>query len=291
METGADRLNPTWWQMFRLARRWWMLLLLAPLIAGAAAAAVTSLRAPTYSAEATLLVDPSQGEGALDFGVIDAIQYQAETYERLIEHDPVLLPVIDELGLSYDIDTLRKQISGKAVAGTQLFLVTASDRDPERAAAVANAVAARMLTYVEGLAIQAGSASRAELDRQIVQTRQEAEDAATRLEQLEAGADADEPAIRRQIASLRATVEQRQGLLPQLLLTAQQMEIDAAAARSRVVPGPPATVPDAPTGRGLPLVVLLAVVGGLLATAGALILLDAIEGVRRAGITRPILAD
>lgn len=276
--------------MFRLARRWWVLLLLAPLVAGAAAAAVTAVRAPTYAAEATLLVNPGQGDRALDFGVIDAIQYQAETYERLIAQDPVLLPVIDELDLSYDIETLRKQVSGTAVAGTQLFLVTASDRNPERAAAVANAVARRFITYVEGLATQAGSPSRAELDRQIAETRQEAEEAATRIEQLEAGPDAAAPAIQRQIASLRATVEQRQGLLPQLLLTAQQMEIDAAAARSRVVPGPPATVPEAPTGRGLPVVVLLAATGGLVATAGALILADAVDGLRRSGIDQPLLA-
>lgn len=281
-------MDLSWWQMLRLARRWWWVLLLAPIIAGSAAFLVASMQAPRYSAEALLLVDPSQGEGALDFGVIDAIQYQAETYERLIERDPILLPVMEALALPYGIDALRDQVSGQAVAGTQLFIVTGIDGNPERAAAVANGVAGQLMLYVERMANQAGSESRRELDRQIEQTRLEAEEAGKRIERLEASPDAIEPSVQRQIASLRANMEQRQGLLPQLLLTAQQMDLDAAAARSRVVAGPPATVPDSADGRRLPVLVLLAAAGGFVATAGGLILVEGWPGPRRPTVDQPL---
>lgn len=287
---GAERLDLTWWQLFRLARRWWGLLLLAPLVSGLTAVSVVSLQGRTYSAEAVLTIDPGQGEQALDYGMIDAIQYQAETYERLIERDPVLMPVVAGLALPYGVDTLREQISARAVAGTQLFLVTASDGDPERAAALANAVADQFLVYVEGLANRVRGPSRAELDRQIDETRRRMEDAANNVQQLEAGSDAADPVVRARIDAARASLEQSQGLLPQLLSIAQQMDLDAAAAQSRLVMAVPASTPSSPDASGSTIVGLLAAFGGLLTTAGALILFEAVGGLRRPSVDRLLLA-
>lgn len=276
----------SWWQFFAIARRRWPLLLVAPLIAAVAAISIASLRAPVYSAEAVLSIDPSQGEGALDYGVIDAIQYRAESYERLIERDPVLAPVVEELALPYGIATLREQVSAKAVAGTQLFIVGASDGNPERAAAVANGVATRFLAYVEGLANQASGPSRAELDRQLGATRRETEETAAEIKRLETGSDALDGGVQMQIASYRANLEQLQGLLPELLLTAQRMDLDAAAARSRIVMWAPATVPAEADASGAALVGALAAAGGFVTTVGALILLEAAPGLRRPVIAR-----
>lgn len=277
----------SWWQLFALGRRWWWLLLGAPLLAAVAALSVASLRAPVYSAEAVLSIDPSQGEGALDFGVIDAIQYQAESYERLIERDLVLAPVVDELALPYGIAALREQVSATAVAGTQLFIVAASDGDPERAAAVANGVANRFLAYVEGLAVQARGPSRAELDRQLDANRRETEEAAAEIERLETGPDVLDPGVQARIGSLRANLAQLQASLPQLLQTAQAMDLDAAAARSRVVMAVRATEPTAADPSGAALAGVLAAGGGFVTTAGALILLEVASGRRRPVIEQP----
>lgn len=279
--TWAGPVQLSWWQLFAIARRWWPVLLGAPLVAALTALSVASLRPPVYSAEAVLSIDPSQGEGALDFGVIDAIQYQAESYERLIERDQVIAPVVAELALPYGTATLREQVSATAVAGTQLFIVAASDGNPERAAAVANGVANRFLTYVEGLANQASGPSRAELDRQLGATRREMEETASEIERLETGPDALDAGVQARIDSLRANLEQVQGLLPELLLTAQRMDLDAAAARSRIVMWVPATVPSEADPSGAALAGALAAAGGFVTTVGALILWEVAPGLRR----------
>jgi uncharacterized protein involved in exopolysaccharide biosynthesis len=281
--TWAGPVQLSWWQLFAIARRWWPVLLGAPVVAALTALSVASLRAPVYSAEAVLSIDPSQGEGALDFGVIDAIQYQAESYERLIEREQVIAPVVQELNLPYGLAALREQVSATAVAGTQLFVVAASDGNAERAAAVANGVANRFLAYVEGLATQASGPSRAELDRQLATTRREMEETASEIERLETGSDALDAGVQARIGSLRANLEQLQGLLPELLLTAQRMDLDAAAARSRIVMAVPATIPAEADPSGAALAGVLAAVGGFVTTVGALILLEVAPGLRRPG--------
>lgn len=284
-------MDLTGWRLLEIGRRWWWLLLLAPVAAGMTSFAFGARQDPTYTASARIVIDPGQGEAALDYGVIQAIQYQAETYERLIELDLVLAPVIADLRLPYGIETLRDQVSGTAAHGTQLFLVTASDRDPERAAAVANGVTGRFLAYVDALAERTHTPPRAELGRQIDETRRRIDETQRRITEIEQGPDTFAPDVQPRIAALRADLELLQGSDRQLQETANRMDIDAAVRGSPAVLAAEATVPTRPEAQRIGLVGVLAAGGGFFFTAGALLLLESVAGLRRLRVDERAFAD
>ena len=276
-------------QLLRVARRWWWLLLLAPLLAGGAAYAVGSQRQPLYAATATLRINLAQSTGALDFQAIQGSKGLAETYRQMVELPPVLEPVVGELGLPYGVDELQRQVSARAVPDTQLLEISVSDADPERAATLANAIAARFTDYIARQAVDVVLAASAALSDQIAETERQIEGTRERIRTLEQGANASDPVVGAELDSLRATLTQQERSHEQLVQTADRAELVAAAANAQIILAAPADVPGSPFAPRIALFTLIAALLGLVVGAGGIVLLEYLDNTVKASADFPAL--
>jgi uncharacterized protein involved in exopolysaccharide biosynthesis len=256
-------------QLFRIARRRWWLLLLAPLVTGGLAFAVSSRQPRLYAATTTLMVNPPQSMILPDYNAILGSQSLAETYRPLVSTRPVLAPVVTELALPFDVDELKERVAVSRVRDTQLLQVNVSDSDPLRAAAIADAVARHFAAFVAAQVDQVIDTTRTVLDEQLTDTRRQIDEIEQQIERLDqsgqAGAD---PATQGQVESLRATLNRLQDAYFELLLTAQTMGVNAAAAQGRITVWVPAEVPASPYAPQVAFTTLLGVMTGLLAGGG-----------------------
>lgn len=135
-----------------LVERW--ILVVASLLLGCAVAGVVTLFLPrTYASSSVLYVaasDTSQNAQNAYQGTLLS-QQRIRSYTELAVSDRVLQPVADELTPGRSADDLRDDLSVTAPLETTVMTVTAEARDPDRAAAIADAVATRFTDAVEEL--------------------------------------------------------------------------------------------------------------------------------------------
>lgn len=122
---------------FNLLLRWWWLLALGTVLAAGSAYAVSKSSTPVYQASTTLLVDQSR-QATVDYASILTSERLTQTYAEWLKKRPVLDEVIKRLQLPMDAETLARAVDVAPVRNTQLLVVLVDDRDPARAAAIAN---------------------------------------------------------------------------------------------------------------------------------------------------------
>jgi uncharacterized protein involved in exopolysaccharide biosynthesis len=110
-----------------LRKRFWVVVACA--VVGAATSFVVSLQLPkVYEAKASLIA-----------------QTMANTYAEVATSRPVLEFVISQLALPETPETLVTKVDAKASQTSAVLTITGRDSDPSRAAAIANAIADRLL--------------------------------------------------------------------------------------------------------------------------------------------------
>lgn len=115
--------------------------IIALVVASMAVAYVTSSQSTRlYSADARLVVTSGLGSSGSSDAVLVAPSL-GQTYAIVATTRPVLLDVIQQLGLLYDADELRSRLSVTGDASVPFLTITMTDEVPERAATVANALA------------------------------------------------------------------------------------------------------------------------------------------------------
>ena len=137
-----------------LRRNWttWLGVTLAGLLVALAAVVVTP---PTYQATAQVFVasvdDSTSGS--------QFVKQRVPSYPPVVDSSTVLTPVIAQLGLSTTFPQLRRQVSATNPVDTSQVDIVVTDRDPDVAAQIANAVAERFGAAVEELEKPGGGAS------------------------------------------------------------------------------------------------------------------------------------
>jgi capsular exopolysaccharide synthesis family protein len=133
-----------------LRRRWWLILLIVGL-----AAVPTYLISRTfprvYEAQTTLLVGLGLPGTSPDYQQLLASQQLSQTYSSLATTTPVLESVISSLGLETTVDDFRKSVKATAPIDSTLITIMASDGDPSRAARIADALAAELISRSPGI--------------------------------------------------------------------------------------------------------------------------------------------
>ena len=127
--------------LFRLLPAHFAAVLVCTLLGGILAFAAARLAPRSYQAEAQLYVASSQ-EG-LTSGYAE-LQLTAD-YQELLTCRTMLESVISTLGLSTDTAHLKDQITILHPADTHILRIVAADSSPQRAADIANALAALAL--------------------------------------------------------------------------------------------------------------------------------------------------
>jgi tyrosine-protein kinase len=123
--------------VFPVIRRWWWLLAIGAGVAALMGFLVANRLPVTYEAEARLLVGPLSGPR----DTIEAAGAQARTYAALATTKPVLGAAARSVGLGSSANIRNKVHDVTASDVTRLISIRVRDGVPERAAAIANALA------------------------------------------------------------------------------------------------------------------------------------------------------
>lgn len=130
------------------------ILIIASIILGVLVSMIiTFVTTPTYQSQAELFV--STPASALDISAMQQgssfSQQRVKSYAQIIDSPLTLGPVIEQLELKITPTQLARQISASAPLDTVLIALTVTDTNPDRAAAIANAVANQFGTTVGDL--------------------------------------------------------------------------------------------------------------------------------------------
>jgi succinoglycan biosynthesis transport protein ExoP len=143
----VDRLS----DLLRIVRRRWLLIVFLTAVVTAAAVAVSLRSAREYEATAKLLLGQSQGIDALVTGQPSTGSSDPErdinTHVELVTVDGVARAVKGELALPDDVDSLSRRAHASVEGNSNIIQLSVRDRNPRRAAAIANAFAEQYVLF------------------------------------------------------------------------------------------------------------------------------------------------
>jgi polysaccharide biosynthesis transport protein len=289
-----ERLPITLHRYFTTLRhRWWMLVII-PLLTGALAAGVMAQRTPTYTAHATLLVNPSASSGTVLPNDVMAANLLARTYSELVSMPPVLDRANQRLGVKEDLDQLAKRVKARAVPNTQLIQIEASDIDPQRAADLANTIGSEFSVWIAESQGAMIDASMQAIQARIDQAEHNMDQTMIELARLQGlqKRTAEEHAQLEQLTALRA--RQLSGYTS-LIDTRQRFDLARSSAQDRLSLASMAQPPLEPAGLQPWLVTLLASALGLALAFALVVVVEQLTWLVRTpsdlqGTSLPVLA-
>ncbi|WP_197037662.1 MULTISPECIES: polysaccharide biosynthesis tyrosine autokinase [Actinomycetes] len=155
-DIGRDSLR----SMVSILRRGWLVVLASTLVLGIAAFAVSLAQKPVYQSTATLYVTSatedsvqSAYQGSL------ASQQRVTSYTKLVDSDAVIGNALDGGPLGLSVGEARSALRAWATPESVLLNVSAQSSNKDTAAALANAAANSMTSYVAELETPTGGGS------------------------------------------------------------------------------------------------------------------------------------
>jgi succinoglycan biosynthesis transport protein ExoP len=256
-------------QAWRLARRWLWLCALGAVLAAGTSYLVSAQLPRVYEGKTKLLLTPGQASGAVT-SIDDVLVAErlASTYSELARTRPVIEAAIRSGGLDLTLEDALRQVTVTPLRDTQLLQVSVRASDPERAASLANLVAAALVQQIEASQTGRLASSREGLARQVGQLAASIAETTRRVEDLRAQPPG--PARDGDLAQAQFDLAQLQQSHSMALRSYEDMRV-AAAQRSELLsviePATPAETPVEP--RMLLNTLLGAVVGFALGLAVA----------------------
>ncbi|MCZ2836026.1 YveK family protein [Modestobacter sp. VKM Ac-2985] len=143
--------------VLRVIRRSW-LVIVAAVVAGLLAGWLVTVFLPErYETETKILVDPVISVPADGAAPADSLSQASalvadrlETYAALAQTPAVLDPAIDETGADVASTELVDSVSAEVLPQTSIINITVEASTPTNAAELANAIAASLITQIEG---------------------------------------------------------------------------------------------------------------------------------------------
>jgi len=267
---------------FRILRRWWWLLLAATLLAAGGSYLASRSQPRIYSSRARVMVGTSIQSRNPDWVAINTAEQLAQTYAELATTRPVLQGVIDNCGLQTTPDVLRGMISVKPTQGTQILDITVVDTDPNRAAAIANAVAEELIRQSPGGSESPEAGIRRDAEEQLRDLKSRIDFAKEEVRNLEAAILQEDSA--RAIAELKNRRDLLQQQIAQWQATYAQLYTAYTGNQANTLTlVEPATPNYTPIGPQTSTNVLLAGAIGALLAVGAILLLEYLDDTVKSG--------
>jgi non-specific protein-tyrosine kinase len=243
-----------------VVRAWFPLLVVSVMLAAGAAFVVSSLQQKVYEARATLIVGQSLSALSPDYNQLLVSQRLSTTYAAVATTRPILNAVIGQLGLDVSSDQLLKRVQADAPTDSTLLTITAQDPNPDRAAAIANALADQLIAASPSVQGRQADVQKS-IDADIKATQTQIDETQAQIEALTGllertpQQDADLQTLEGRLVSLRSTY-------------ATLLSSSAGNASNLLSVVEPAVVPLAPISPRPLLDTLLAAVLGLLIALG-----------------------
>lgn len=252
-----------------IIRAWLPLLVVSVLLAAGAAYVVSSLLPKSYEAKATLIVGQSLSSVNPDYAQLQVSQRLATTYAGVAMTRPILDSVIKQLGLDMTTDDLSKLVRADAPLDSTFLTLSAQDPDPDRASAIANALAEQLMAaspVIQGRQVEFQASIDADLkatQAQIGGTQAQIE-VLTGLPKLTAAQTAELATLEGRLVSLRSTY-------------ATLLTFSSGAAANLISVIEPAVAPIVPVSPKPLLNTLLAAILGLLLAAGVISIVEYLD--------------
>lgn len=263
--------------LMRIARRRGWIVILIMLVFGVTAFVVSSRQEPMYSATATLQVVPGQTGGSNEFSAVQASRSIAETYRLLIETGPVLDRVVEELNLPYGSVELEEIVSTSIIGETELIEVSAVSDDPEEAALIATTLVEQFQLHTQEQIDETIATARESLDTQIEDLEERRAEITTQIDDLESVADADDPAVQRQLDFLTEELSRIEQSLADIQIPALSINSGIVTNSAQVDVADPALVPTEPFEPRPVFTMLLGLFVGLLVGVGLVALIEFLD--------------
>lgn len=143
----------------RIVRRRWVVIVATTAACLLVAGLYIALATPIYAARTELFVaESSAGTPQERVEASDFTQDRVKSYVQVVDSELVLQPVIDELGLDTSVEALETQVSATVPTDTVVIAITVTDKSPQQAARIADAVA----TSFQSVAAQLEDAEQAD---------------------------------------------------------------------------------------------------------------------------------
>jgi capsular exopolysaccharide synthesis family protein len=168
-----------------MIRRWLWLLALSAIIAGTTTYLLLKDQPIIYEAQAKLIIGPGIDTPDPDVNALRAGGQLMQTYAELSLTSPFLQSVIDELGLASTPLDMRKIIEVTTSQETQILTFTARQSNPERAIAIANLAAEKLVQLSPSGPDSSSSLLKDQMRVQANKLEQVISDSETKIKQLE----------------------------------------------------------------------------------------------------------
>jgi non-specific protein-tyrosine kinase len=261
-----------------MLQRWWWLLVAAPLVAGLVSFITLRSTPPSYLATTTLMVGETFRSAKPGGDDIPTAQRLAGTYAEMGRRQPVLEAAARSLDPPASWQALREQVLLVHYEGSQTIEIRATDADPKRARDIAAAVAQQLIAASPTASAQQEVAQRRQFIRQELDTLQ------SRIQAAREELDKKRAALAKE-TSARALLD-RQDEIKALELnldswrssyTTLMTALDERSGPNTIAVIEPASLPTAPSGRGLLWSMALAAAAGLLLAVGGVLLIEYVD--------------
>lgn len=260
----------------RLFLRWWFVLALAVVLSVATAWVITARQPDVFSSQASLRVGNNFEVAAPNQAQVALSNVLGDYYAALAKREVILAPVVEQLQLGFDWRVIRDRMMVPRVdRGANLLELTVSDTNPERAAAIANAIGQQLIAYTPN-APEKVQAQQAEISRQLEETQANIQAVEAKITELEdnlasLSSAIDISDVQSQLDALQVTRQRYVEEYANLLGLSNQTSTNSLTFFEQARPA----VVALPKKRGLTLA--MAGAGGLLLAIVAVLILDRLD--------------
>jgi capsular polysaccharide biosynthesis protein len=209
-------------QWLRAALRWWWITVVAVGIAGGTAYYLTQQETRFYVARTALMIGNTLESRLPDQNQLSIGWALARYYGELARREPILQPVQESLKLPFTWQLLSdRMLTTNVVPTANLLELYVTDTNPERAAAIANAIGDRLITF------SPTAPEKIEEERRVVEQQIKESDAKIQeiqktiadltAQQSQATSASDLAEINQKLAQFNATLAQEQSSYKSLL--------------------------------------------------------------------------
>lgn len=254
-----------------LLRRWVWFVLVCAVIAAGSAYVVTKRQAPTYRASTLLIVD-QRTPGGDAYSNLLASDQLVQTYLSLIATPSVLEEAARQIGGVSAADlAARVRVSNPGIS-TQILQVQVDDRDPRRAARLANAIATSFITLQQQTAAHEFHNASQQLHQQFAGVSERLSALTNRINAIQA-ANPNDP----RLATLRAQLAAMSGDRDSWLTADSQLMLQTLVETNNIRVFQAALPPTSPASPNVRLTVAAAGLAGFVLAASLVLLLELLD--------------
>jgi capsular exopolysaccharide synthesis family protein len=252
-------------------RRWLVPVIAAGAVGGLVAFLVGQTIAPEYRATAQLFLTPGSSPSG-SFQDVALGQSLARNYVHLVKAEGVLRSAMDKTGWDGDIERFRERTQVAQVSDTSIINLSFRDRDPQRAADAANAIATAFIEQTQTLEANLQGTTASQLDEQIKSVETDIRGLDEQIAPLRAATVASAPPgeesaqaeQQARLLTLDGLRQSKQQTLAQLVRARDDIRLSAARSRNTLSLWQSAIAPRRPDTPNVPLNVVLGTLSGSL---------------------------